>query len=95
MLLQVSDMPGGPLASAEDERKKGAEARTKLMPAGASVTTRNEAFLVINSLTTMSFHVEDRKLGTDGVAMDSANERLAMIDTGISLKKTPVMETIV
>ena len=31
ILLQLEDMPGGPLASAEDARKKGAEARAKLM----------------------------------------------------------------
>jgi len=31
IVLQSEDMPGGPLGSAEDARKKGAEARAKLM----------------------------------------------------------------
>ena len=31
ILLQLRDMPGGPLSSAEEARKKGAEARAKLM----------------------------------------------------------------
>jgi len=31
ILLQLRDMPGGPLVSAEDARKKGTEAHAKLM----------------------------------------------------------------
>ena len=46
LLLQLFDMPGGPLSSVEEARKRGAEARAKLMQVRQSVAT--EQALAVN-----------------------------------------------